>query len=41
MIGRLNDSTKKLLVYGIGTSDVFKETIDKNNAFFSIKYDKT
>ena len=39
MLGRLNDSTKKLLVYGIGTSDVFKETIDQNNAYFSIKYD--
>ena len=39
MIGRLNESTKKLLVYGVGTSDIFKETIDKNNAYFSIKYD--
>lgn len=39
MIGRLNDSTKKLLIYGIGTSDVWKETIEKNNQYFSIKYD--
>ena len=39
MIGRLNESTKKLLVYGVGTSDHFKETIEKNNIYFSIKYD--
>ncbi len=41
MIGRLNDSTKKLLIYGIGTSDVWKEAIEKNNQYFSIKYDSS
>lgn len=39
MIGRFNDSTKKLLIYGIGTSDVWKDAIEKNNTYFSIKYD--
>lgn len=29
MIGRLNDSTKKILVYGIGTSPVFGDIVQK------------
>ncbi len=39
MIGRLNDSTKKLLVYGIGTSSEWKDAIDKTNNYFSVKHD--
>lgn len=39
MIGRLNDSTKKLLVYGVGTSSEWIPTIDKINTYFSIKND--
>lgn len=39
MIGRLNDSTKKLLIYGIGTSSAWKEAIDKTNTYFSVKSD--
>jgi hypothetical protein len=39
MIGRLNDSTKKLLVYGIGTSPLWQETLEKTNHYFSLKTD--
>lgn len=39
MIGRLNDSTKKLLIFGIGTSSVWKEVIEKTNHYFSVKED--
>ena len=39
MVGRLNDSTKKLLIYGIGTSSEWKASIEKNNDYFSVKYD--
>ncbi len=41
MIGRLNDSTKKLLIYGIGTSDVWKNVIEENNRYFNIKFDSS
>ncbi|MBK7690577.1 MAG: M20/M25/M40 family metallo-hydrolase [Bacteroidetes bacterium] len=39
MIGRLNDSSKKLLVFGIGTSSAWKEVLEKTNQYFSIKED--
>lgn len=39
MIGRLNDSTKKLMVYGFGTSPTWGEIIDKQNTYFTIKKD--
>jgi hypothetical protein len=39
MIGRFNDSTKKLLVFGVGTSSEWIPTIDAINTNFSIKYD--
>jgi hypothetical protein len=41
MIGRLNDSTKKLLVYGVGTSPVWVPLLDKTNTYFSIKKDSS
>ncbi|MEZ5046849.1 MAG: M20/M25/M40 family metallo-hydrolase [Chitinophagaceae bacterium] len=41
MIGRLNDKTKKLLVYGVGTSDVWIPTLEKINTFFTFKYDSS
>lgn len=41
MIGRLNDSTKKLLVYGVGTSPTWVPLIDKTNTYFSIKKDSS
>ncbi len=39
MIGRLNDSTKKLLIFGIGTSSAWKDVIEKTNHYFSVKED--
>lgn len=39
MIGRFNDSTKKLLLYGTGTSDVWIPAFDKLARNFSVKYD--
>ncbi|HOZ51990.1 MAG TPA: M28 family peptidase [Chitinophagaceae bacterium] len=39
MIGRLNDSTKKLLIYGVGTSPDWINAIEKTNHYFSIKND--
>ncbi|MBU3677896.1 MAG: M20/M25/M40 family metallo-hydrolase, partial [Chitinophagaceae bacterium] len=39
MIGRLNDSTKKLLVYGIGTSDAWLPALEQVNRHFVMKYD--
>ncbi len=39
MIGRLNDSTKKLIVYGVGTSPVWVPIIDSIKSNFSIKKD--
>jgi hypothetical protein len=41
MIGRLNDSTKKLLVYGVGTSNAFVPIIDSLQTQFSIKKDSS
>ncbi len=39
MIGRLNDSTKKLIIYGVGTSPVWVPIIDSLKSNFSIKKD--
>jgi hypothetical protein len=39
MIGRLNEETKKLLIYGVGTSDAFIPALEKTNSYFSMKYD--
>jgi hypothetical protein len=39
MIGRLNDSTKKLIIYGVGTSPVWVPIIDSIKSNFSIKKD--
>ncbi len=39
MIGRLNDSTKKLIVYGVGTAPDWVPLIDKTPTSFSIKKD--
>ena len=41
MIGRLNDSTKKVIVYGVGTSPVFVPLIDSITTAFSIKKDSS
>lgn len=41
MIGRLNDSTQKLVVYGVGTSPVFVPLIDSISTKFSIKKDSS
>ncbi|MBS1635732.1 MAG: M28 family peptidase [Bacteroidetes bacterium] len=41
MIGRLNDSTQKLLVYGVGTSPAWVPLLDKTNSTFSIKKDSS
>jgi hypothetical protein len=41
MIGRLNDSTKKLLVYGVGTSPTWVPLLEKTNTYFSIKMDSS
>lgn len=41
MIGRLNDSTRKLVVYGVGTSPVFVPLIDSLPGNFSIKKDSS
>lgn len=39
MIGRLNDSTKKLIIYGVGTAPDWVPMIDKIPSDFSIKKD--
>ena len=39
MIGRLNDSTKKLIIYGVGTSPDWVPLIEKTTHDFSIKKD--
>ncbi len=39
MIGRLNDSTKKIIIYGVGTSPVWVPIIDSIKSNFSIKKD--
>jgi hypothetical protein len=41
MIGRLNDSTKKLIVYGVGTAPVFVPLIDSLSSGFSVKKDSS
>lgn len=41
MIGRLNDSTKKLLVYGVGTSPVFVPLLDSIPTKFKIMKDSS
>ena len=41
MIGRLNDSTKKLLVYGTGTSPNWIPLLDSLKSIFSIKKDSS
>jgi len=41
MIGRLNDSTKKLVIYGVGTSPVFVPIIDSLATNFNIKKDSS
>lgn len=41
MIGRFNDSTKKLLVYGVGTSPVWVPLLDSLKTRFSIKKDSS
>jgi len=41
MIGRLNDSTKKVVVYGVGTSPVFVPLIDSIPTKLSIKTDSS
>jgi hypothetical protein len=41
MIGRLNEDTRKLLVYGIGTSPNFETTLDRINTQFSLKKDSS
>lgn len=39
MIGRFNDTTKKLLVYGVGTSATWVPLLDSLQDDFSFKYD--
>ncbi len=39
MIGRLNDSTKKLMIYGVGTAPDWYSLLDKTPGDFSIKKD--
>ncbi len=39
MIGRLNDSTKKIIIYGVGTAPDWVPMIDKIPSNFSIKKD--
>lgn len=41
MIGRLNDSTHKLIIGGYGTSPVWGEIIKINNKSFTIKFDSS
>ncbi|MBL7911927.1 MAG: M20/M25/M40 family metallo-hydrolase [Bacteroidia bacterium] len=41
MIGRLNDSTKKLLVYGVGTSPVWVSLLDSIKSNLSLKKDSS
>lgn len=40
MIGRLNDSTNKLMIYGVGTSPDFKDVF-QNTSGFNIVYDSS
>ena len=41
MIGRLNDSTKKLMVYGVGTSPSFVNIVEKSNTYFKLVLDSS
>ncbi len=41
MIGRLNDSTKKVVIYGVGTSPVFVPLIDSLKSSLVIKKDSS
>jgi hypothetical protein len=41
MIGRLNDSTRKLVIYGVGTSPVFVPVIDSISSTLEIKKDSS
>ncbi|MDP1803065.1 MAG: M20/M25/M40 family metallo-hydrolase [Bacteroidota bacterium] len=41
MIGRLNDSTKKLLVYGVGTSPVWVPLLDSIKSNLTLKKDSS
>jgi len=41
MIGRLNDSTNKIIVYGVGTSPTWVPLIEKLPSSFSIKKDSS
>ena len=41
MIGRLNDSTKKLMIYGVGTSPSFVPLLDSLKLTFNIKKDSS
>jgi len=41
MIGRLNDSTRKLMIYGVGTSPVFVPLLASIKSDFSIKTDSS
>lgn len=41
MIGRLSDSTRKLVIYGVGTSPTFVPLIDSVSNNFSIKKDSS
>lgn len=41
MIGRLNDSTNKLIIYGVGTSPTWVPLIDRTADNFSIKKDSS
>lgn len=41
MIGRLNDSTQKIIIYGVGTSPTWVPLVDKINTVLSIKKDSS
>lgn len=41
MIGRLNDSTKKIIIYGVGTSPTWVPLIDKIQSELSVKKDSS
>ena len=41
MIGRLNDSTRKLLVYGTGTSSIWESILRNSHSDFVLKFDSS
>ncbi len=41
MIGRFNDSTQKIIIYGVGTSPTWVPLIDKISTGFSVKKDSS